>query len=169
MFAMPSAFDMNEIADSFWRMMFNYLQLSPYIRGHRMRRISFVLAAVIALAGVVVHMAPAAEGAAAPIFGITIPAGYRDWKLISVAHEAGNLNDIRAILGNDKAIEADTRCPRLRWLHSCLAFRSRRNRRLVVLAVLPGAVQRGFLVILKAVVALRLGLLATLPLRPGRL
>jgi hypothetical protein len=105
MFAVPSAFDMNEIADSFWRMMFNYHQLSPYIRGHRMRRISFVLAAVIALAGVVVHMAPAAEGAAAPIFGITIPAGYRDWKLISVAHEAGNLNDIRAILGNDKAIE----------------------------------------------------------------
>jgi hypothetical protein len=45
-----------------------------------MRRISFVLAAVIALAGVVAHMAPAAEGAAAPIFGITIPPGYRDWK-----------------------------------------------------------------------------------------
>jgi hypothetical protein len=47
-----------------------------------MRRIAFVLAAVIALAGVVAHMAPAsehAEGAAAPIFGIKIPAGYRDW------------------------------------------------------------------------------------------
>src|ERR1700726_251381 len=74
-----------------------------------MRRIAFVLVTVIALAGVVAHMAPAserAEGAAAPIFGIKIPAGYRDWKLISVAHEAGNLNDIRAILGNDKAIEA---------------------------------------------------------------
>jgi len=74
-----------------------------------MRRIAFVLVAIIALAGVVAHMAPAsehAEGAAAPIFGIKIPAGYRDWKLISVAHEAGNLNDIRAILGNDKAIES---------------------------------------------------------------
>jgi hypothetical protein len=43
---------------------------------------------------------------AAPIFGITIPPGYRDWRLISVAHEEGNLNDIRAILGNDVAIEA---------------------------------------------------------------
>jgi Cytochrome P460 len=43
---------------------------------------------------------------AAPIFGITIPAGYRDWRLISVAHEEGNLNDIRAILGNDVAIKA---------------------------------------------------------------
>lgn len=36
---------------------------------------------------------------------IVIPAGYRDWKLISVAHEAGDLNDIRAILGNDVAVQ----------------------------------------------------------------
>jgi hypothetical protein len=43
---------------------------------------------------------------AAPVFGITIPAGYRDWRLISVAHEEGKLNDIRAILGNDAAIKA---------------------------------------------------------------
>jgi hypothetical protein len=41
-----------------------------------------------------------------PIFDIKIPAGYRDWRLISVAHEEGNLNDIRAILGNDAAIKA---------------------------------------------------------------
>jgi len=76
---------------------------------HRVRQIAFVSVAVIALAGVVVHVAPASEhveGSAAPIFGIRIFPGYRDWKLISVAHEAGNLNDIRAILGNDKAIEA---------------------------------------------------------------
>jgi hypothetical protein len=41
-----------------------------------------------------------------PIYGIKIPAGYRDWRLISVAHEEGNLNDLRAILGNDVAIKA---------------------------------------------------------------
>lgn len=35
-----------------------------------------------------------------------LPFGYRDWRLVSVAHEEGNLNDLRAILGNDKAIEA---------------------------------------------------------------
>jgi hypothetical protein len=35
-----------------------------------------------------------------------IPEGYRDWKLISVAHEEGNLNDIRGILGNDIAVNA---------------------------------------------------------------
>jgi hypothetical protein len=43
---------------------------------------------------------------AAPVFGIKIPPGYRDWRLISVAHEEGNLNDLRAILGNDVAINA---------------------------------------------------------------
>jgi Cytochrome P460 len=74
-----------------------------------MRRIVFGLNAVVALAGVVASMAPAsgqADGEVAPIFGIKIPSGYRDWRLISVAHEEGNLNDLRAILGNDVAIEA---------------------------------------------------------------
>src|ERR1700704_7195406 len=74
-----------------------------------MRRIFFLPVAVIALAGVVGYLAAASEhadGAAAPIFGIKIFPGYRDWKLISVAHEAGNLNDIRAILGNDIAVKA---------------------------------------------------------------
>ena len=72
-----------------------------------MRRIVFVLFVGVALAGVVAYMAPAsgqADGEAASIFGVKIPPGYRDWRLISVAHEEGNLNDIRAILGNDKAI-----------------------------------------------------------------
>ena len=43
---------------------------------------------------------------AAPIFGVSIPSGYRDWKLIAVAHEEGKLNDLRAILGNDIAVDA---------------------------------------------------------------
>ena len=74
-----------------------------------MKRIAFFLVAVATLAGVVVFMVPAARHAAqeaAPIFGIKIPPGYRDWRLISVAREEGNLNDIRAILGNDVAINA---------------------------------------------------------------
>jgi len=67
------------------------------------------LLAVVALTGVLVYMAHAsghADGEAAPIFGIKIPPGYRDWRLISVAHEEGNLNDLRALLGNDAAIKA---------------------------------------------------------------
>ena len=78
-------------------------------RRYRMTRIAFLLIAVVTVAGVVASMAPAsgqADGEAAPIFVTKIPPGYRDWKLISVAHEEGDLNDIRAILGNDTAIKA---------------------------------------------------------------
>jgi hypothetical protein len=74
-----------------------------------MRRIVFALFAVVGLVGLVTYLAPAsgqADGEAAPIFGIKIPPGYRDWRLISVAHEEGNLNDLRAVLGNDIAINA---------------------------------------------------------------
>ncbi len=73
------------------------------------KRIAFVLIAVAIVAGVAAFETPAsgnAEDGAAPIFGVRIPPGYRDWKLISVAHEAGNLNDLRAILGNEIAIKA---------------------------------------------------------------
>jgi Cytochrome P460 len=74
-----------------------------------MKRIAFLLIAVAAVVGLLAFTPPAsghADGEAAPIFGIKIPPGYRDWKLISVAHEAGNNNDSRAILGNDTAIKA---------------------------------------------------------------
>jgi hypothetical protein len=74
-----------------------------------MRRITYILGAVVALGGVLVYIAQASGetgGEAAPIFGIKIPPGYRDWRVISVAHEAGNNNDLRAVLGNDVAIKA---------------------------------------------------------------
>jgi hypothetical protein len=74
-----------------------------------MKRFVFVLVAVGALVGVAGSKLPASgqsDEAAAPVFGIKIPPGYRDWRLISVAHEAGKLNDLRAILGNDIAIKA---------------------------------------------------------------
>ena len=47
-----------------------------------------------------------ADKQAAPIFVTKMPFGYRDWKLISVAHEEGNLNSFAAVLGNDVAIKA---------------------------------------------------------------
>jgi cytochrome P460 len=67
-----------------------------------------VLAIVIALTilAAVPFGAKSADDGSSPIFGVKIPAGYRDWRLISVAHEEGNLNDLRAILGNDIAIKA---------------------------------------------------------------
>lgn len=48
---------------------------------------------------------PTAE-AGKQIIVTTIPPGYRDWKFISAAHEAGELNDIRVVIGNEKAITA---------------------------------------------------------------
>jgi hypothetical protein len=73
------------------------------------RRTAVLLVAVAAVAGVVACMAPASgqtDEKAAAIFVDKIPSGYRDWKLISVAHEEGNLNSLGAILGNDVAIKA---------------------------------------------------------------
>jgi hypothetical protein len=52
---------------------------------------------------------PQTESNASPIYGITIPAGYRDWRLISVKQltgAEGKLRQLRAQLGNDIAIEA---------------------------------------------------------------
>ena len=74
-----------------------------------MHKIAFLLVAIAVVASVVISTEPTsgeADDQAAPIFGIRIPPGYRDWKLISVAHEEGNLNDLRAVLGNDVAIKA---------------------------------------------------------------
>ena len=73
-----------------------------------MKRIAFLLVALVTVAGIFATRSRASghgDGEAAPVFGIKIFPGYRDWKLISVAHEEGSLNDIRAILGNDVAVK----------------------------------------------------------------
>src|SRR5580698_7577946 len=74
-----------------------------------MKLIKYTFAGIASLAAGLIYMghAPArADGAAEPVFDVKLPAGYRDWKLISVAHEEGSLNDLRAVLGNDLAIKA---------------------------------------------------------------
>lgn len=71
-----------------------------------MRRTAYLLGAVVAVCGVAAYMTHAADAGVEPIFGVELPSGYRDWKLISVAHEEGNNNDLRAVLGNDLAIKA---------------------------------------------------------------
>jgi hypothetical protein len=73
------------------------------------KRIVFLLLAIATVAGIIVSIAPAsgsADDEAVPIYGIKIPAGYRNWRLISVAHEEGDLHSFAAILGNDVAIKA---------------------------------------------------------------
>ncbi|HXW92521.1 MAG TPA: cytochrome P460 family protein [Terriglobales bacterium] len=74
-----------------------------------MKRIAFYLVALAMAAGILALTAPLsgqADEEAAPIYGIKLPAGYRDWTLISVANVGAPVNDIRAKLGNDIAIKA---------------------------------------------------------------
>ncbi|HVP53845.1 MAG TPA: cytochrome P460 family protein [Candidatus Eisenbacteria bacterium] len=72
-----------------------------------MRRIALLVVAVVTIVGAIGSrtLIARADDEASPS-GIKPPPDYRDWKLISVAHEAGSLNDFRAVLGNDLAIKA---------------------------------------------------------------
>jgi hypothetical protein len=86
------------------------VQLPHIFEGGSIMKLKTLLVLAVATpAGVVAFTAFASghadqEGTAA--FVTKIPPGYRDWRLVSVAHEEGELNDIRAILGNDVAVKA---------------------------------------------------------------
>ena len=79
-----------------------------------MRRTALVAVAVTVAAavGVAAYIGSASgqsNGEAAPIYGVKIPDGYRDWRLISVKRltgAGGKLKQLRAELGNDIAIKA---------------------------------------------------------------
>ena len=76
-----------------------------------MKRIGFLLLAVVTVAGIVAYMAHASgqsDGDSSPIYGVKLPAGYRDWQLIAVNQLlfAGKGEQLRAQLGNDIAIKA---------------------------------------------------------------
>lgn len=74
-----------------------------------MKRFIGLSVAVVTLDSVASEMLPSSgqdEGKAAAIYLTKMPPGYRDWKLISVAREEGELNDVRAILGNEVAVKA---------------------------------------------------------------
>ncbi|MBV8526341.1 MAG: hypothetical protein JOY71_30230 [Acetobacteraceae bacterium] len=74
-----------------------------------MKQVIFALLGVGALVEAVVVIAPASgqsDDEAAPIYGIKLPQGYRDWRLISVKQltgAGGKLMQLRAELGNDLA------------------------------------------------------------------
>jgi hypothetical protein len=73
-----------------------------------MKRFAFCLIAGVTMAALVALTAPApgqADEKSAP-YVTEIPQGYRDWQWISSTHEAGNLNSIGALLGNDVAMKA---------------------------------------------------------------
>jgi Cytochrome P460 len=81
------------------------------MEGGIMKRMGFLVLAVATLAGVAGHMAGAwgqSEGDSSPIYGVKIPAGFRDWKMIAVAQllVPGKADQLRAQLGNEIAIKA---------------------------------------------------------------
>jgi hypothetical protein len=67
---------------------------------------AMMITVAISLAGATLLFAAGGDYESTQVLGGKVPAGYRDWTLISVAHEEGSLNDIRAILGNDIAVKA---------------------------------------------------------------
>lgn len=64
----------------------------------------------LTMAACVIASLPSTAGSAddegSAVYGVRMPLGYREWELVGVAHEAGNLNDIRAILGNAVTMKA---------------------------------------------------------------
>src|SRR5262245_15570643 len=73
-----------------------------------MKRIDPWLIGAVAMCAVasITIVASRADEKAAPTYLKDIPSGYRDWRLISVAHEEGDLHSFAAVLGNDVAIKA---------------------------------------------------------------
>jgi hypothetical protein len=74
-----------------------------------MKCIAMSIAAVAAQVCAHAALAPtprAADEVAAEIAVGKLPAAYRDWRLISVAREEADLDDISAVLGNDAAVAA---------------------------------------------------------------
>ena len=70
---------------------------------------SALVIAVATLVGVTSYLVTAsgqADENAVPVYVTKIPVGYRDWRLISMAHEEGNLHSAGAVLGNDIAVKA---------------------------------------------------------------
>jgi len=43
---------------------------------------------------------------ASPIYGVTVPDGYRDWELVATSQETGVLDELRAVVGNSASIAA---------------------------------------------------------------
>lgn len=65
-----------------------------------------ILACVPYLVSIALAEGSAERADASPIFGVTIPPGYRQWELIAPAEEAAPLDELRAVVGNQTATDA---------------------------------------------------------------
>jgi hypothetical protein len=65
-----------------------------------------VIVAVALLLAASAFSAAQSQQAASPIFGVTIPAGYRSWELVAPSQETGSLDELRAVVGNAPSMTA---------------------------------------------------------------
>jgi hypothetical protein len=52
------------------------------------------------------YSGPEPAAPVSPIFGVSVPEGYRDWILVGVAQETGDLDELRAALANPAALKS---------------------------------------------------------------
>lgn len=74
----------------------------------RLTYVGLVAAAMVSSVFGVVSLASegANTGDASPIYGVTIPQGYRQWQVVAPSLEGDPLNELRVILGNPVAMKA---------------------------------------------------------------
>jgi hypothetical protein len=71
-----------------------------------MKRTSlFVITAAACVIAALPFTAGRADDDASPIFGVKVPAGYRQWEMVAPSHEQ-NFDEFRAILGNPLSMTA---------------------------------------------------------------
>lgn len=68
--------------------------------------LSFTIAGAACLIATLSIAAGRSGDEASPIYGVRIPAGYREWQVIAPSQEAGKLDELRVILGNPIAMKA---------------------------------------------------------------
>lgn len=94
----------------------------------RRQRLALFTVAAGSFAAAVTIGAGFEERLASPLYGVTLPNGYRRWEFIAPAHETPPLDELRVVVGNDVAVKAyrDGRLPfpdgavlvKLAWKHT---------------------------------------------------
>jgi len=70
-----------------------------------MKRLPVLVLAAACVAAAIPSIGVPADDAASPVFGVTVPPGYRQWELIAPSQVPG-FDELRAILGNDVSMAA---------------------------------------------------------------